>query len=229
MNYDAAGQLRTFIESIKGSPLDFLKSEAIFTKTRLLLEKGNLAQTYPTLKLYCDWCQHVELSRNPVGWSVLTKVDKVLVDLGGDTGANIIQAINIAMSVPSLRAELITLFKANHIETFMFDSRENWMNLLRHLFDYLAQRPIAFESIVNPQKNAKAKKAYKDMLDYRTSRGLSEHSAVKRMYVSLQEANEHYAEPHYCWNIRAIEESPDHHATLIVPIELGEDPENFLY
>ncbi|MEH6436675.1 hypothetical protein [Massilia sp. DD77] len=202
MNYDPAARLARHVESLKkeGSVRhsEFIE---ILRLARLILEKGDLARTYPTLKLYCDWIVHSGLDKNSGGYAVLQAADAVVVShLCGHDGS-MVEEVSRALSVGALHAELIQLSKANGIDTAVFDIFENWFNFCHVLFIELLDRAIMFPEDVETNKSARGRKEFQKMLQHRATRGVRTDQVVMMLYLSHIQPDPNMHDGIY-WNLR---------------------------
>jgi hypothetical protein len=105
--YDARSKLKRHVDRLVGekSHADLLDT---LRQSRFVLEQDKaLKRTLPTVSLYCDWAQHVQLNRNEHGWAVLERLDTLIA---GTSEQNAQAAVQQALQLGQLRTELGDLF-----------------------------------------------------------------------------------------------------------------------
>lgn len=229
MKYNPAARLQRYVSNLQSKGrCSYAELVEVVRQTRLLVEKGKLSRSYPTVAMYCNWIQHVELDRNQTGHAVLAAVDRILADNWVGETAVINEGVRGVLNLPALRSEFTQLFKANGISTVLFDVYENWKNFVHALVDDLLDRPITFPADVATNRSAHGFKKFGEMVAYRRSKGISQDSAVTKLYLS-RIADDVVSEPGAVyWHLRVRTDSPEHYADLAGIVAITEPRSAFL-
>jgi hypothetical protein len=144
--YDARSKLKRHVDRLVGE-----KSHADVVDTlrqsRFVLEQDKaLKLTVPTLSLYCDWAQHVQLERNEHGWTVLGRLDTLIT---GNSQQDIQAAAQQALQLGQLQTELGTLFTQVGASSRLVTEQGNWVGFLVVLLNDLCNRPIGTSRYLN--------------------------------------------------------------------------------
>lgn len=149
--YDASNKLKRHVDGLIGehSHADVLHT---LRQARFVLEQDKpLKQTLPTLSLYCDWAQHVQLDRNEHGWAVLERLDAVMTS---DGHPNFQMAMQQALQLDKLQTELGDLLNRVGASTRLVTQRDNWLGFLFVLLSDLCDRPIEWLTPTNKKAQA---------------------------------------------------------------------------
>jgi hypothetical protein len=202
--YDAQSKLKRHVDRLIGeqsnaSVLDTLR------QSRFVLEQNkNLKLSLPTLSLYCDWTQHVQLDRNEHGWAVLERLDALITDSSPE---NIQAGAQQALGLIQLKRELGDLLTQVGASTRLVTEQGNWAGFLFVLLNDLCNRPIVW---LDP-KNKKAQAAFDRMIAARSGRVRAD---IYPLSLTLEYKDDGHEGPGFYYNI-VVKQDGSHAATVV--------------
>jgi hypothetical protein len=210
--YDARSKLKRHVDRLVGeqSHADVLST---LRQSRFVLEQDNaLKLTLPTLSLYCDWAQHVQLDRNEHGWAVLERLDTLIT---GNSQQDIQAAVQQALQLGQLRTELGDLFTQVGASSRLVTEQGNWVGFLVVLLHDLCNRPIEWPD----PKSKKAQAVYNRMMAARSGRG---HADIYPQSLALEHKDDGHEGRGFYYNIVVKQDGP--HTATAVGLLASTDP-----
>jgi hypothetical protein len=111
----------------------------LMSLSRQLIESAGLQGQYEYLNFYCNWTLHPELQRSAVAQRILDRISDEC------SSAEVKQYNDIILEIIGLqllRKNLIDLYTAYHIPTFLFESKSGWKGFADVLVGLLLDKPI---------------------------------------------------------------------------------------
>ena len=229
MKYDSTNRLASHVNSILTgcSRADVIE---IMRLSRLVIEQRNVAHQYPVLSLYCDWAQHTEIDRHPGAFAMLARIDGVLVVYAHHDPSIVIHEISKAFALAQLREEFVKLFLVSGANTLLFDSLSNWCQFVGILLNDLADRPVRFpKGIESKSKKSQVRAIFDGMVKRRATAGQRADLVTKSLSIDnhSDETDPRRPPPGFYWQIRSLEQSPEHYMELTGQMQLTEGREQF--
>ena len=152
VDFDPAAQLKTFLRAEPGKH-QFSDSTAVHLMVlcRHLLERDNAKDKYQTLNLYCNWTVHTELEGSRVAYRMLSKLSQI----NALTPERIDEEVSEALSLITLRKELIALLITAGVPTQIFDSIAGWEMFGGHFFKAIVNKRLRWPSDPGNSKRSK--------------------------------------------------------------------------
>lgn len=142
-------KLKVIISHEKNVSEDEVRSFMIIT--RKILDKMdkedpyNYQNKYLTLRLFCNWSAHIEITNSNIGLRILAKINETLLkikDFTDDYTVNREMSQSIGFTV--LKKELIAFLKEINISDVSISKNELWTIYLNHLIEIIKDTPISF-------------------------------------------------------------------------------------
>lgn len=159
--YDPTARLREIFLGSAGK-FDFTGSDAITTMVliREMVEFRSRKKELAVLNLYCNWTVHPEALGSLTG-------SRFLADAATAFGvkrdaAAMSEHISSALSLSTLRAELIEIFQAHDLPTRNFELRTGWKMFSAQYLKSLMHKRLRFPAKLNG--NPKAAEVHREML-----------------------------------------------------------------
>jgi hypothetical protein len=161
-NYDPTARLKEVFLGSAGK-FEFTGSDAITTMVliRELVEFRSRKKELAVLNLYCNWTVHPESMGSLIGSRFLAGAAAALGPKRDWAAMN--GYVASALSLSSLRAELIETFHTHAIPTRNFELKTGWRMFCAQYFKSMMYKRLRFPAKL--KGNPKAAEIHRDMLD----------------------------------------------------------------
>lgn len=103
---------------------------------------------YLTLKLFCNWVTHIEITQSNTGLKILAEINDTLVDIKNSTDiTELRRKISGAIGFPILRKELKLFFKNIGVADTLVLDNNIWAAFLDNLIEIIRNVPLSFPSL----------------------------------------------------------------------------------
>lgn len=202
--------LRQLLERTSNEPRSSCSDVlAMLVYVRQLLESDELKPEYLLTNFYCNWVVHPEIMQSRVGYRILEQLSvdfsRALGLHGSDqenrdpTRVAIATAENI-LSIPGLRAELISLFNRYRLPLFLFNIKSNWDQIFGVVLKEVCDKSVRFSDEDSMRRN---KERYKDALKCFKKIQRESGGYERAMIITLSVIKDEPAFPgKYCWSLK---------------------------
>jgi len=117
---------------------------------RKLLDKMPQAdqELYLTIRLFCNWVAHIEITQSNTGLRILAGINNTLVDIKNST--DIIEMrtkMSQAIGFPVLRKELKTFFSHIGVDDVLVSNNNIWAVFVDNLIEIIRDVPLSFPQL----------------------------------------------------------------------------------
>ncbi|MBU0569172.1 hypothetical protein KKB40_00130 [Patescibacteria group bacterium] len=123
------------------------KQDIVFlmVQARHLIENCPNASKYETIGFYSDWIVHTKLDRpSKIRLAIFRNITNTLSKHWKSNSGALPPEISKIISLSNLRAELISIFQQNKLDTELFSNDENWKTIVGALTYFLQNKLLVF-------------------------------------------------------------------------------------
>ncbi len=143
----------------KGERMDENDVRSFMVCVRKLLDRMPQPDqnSYLTLRLFCNWAVHIEITNSNTGLRLLATINDTLVKILNSTDIDsMCTEISQAIGFPILRNELRSFFRHFGINDIIVSNNKIWATYICHLIEIIRDVPISFP-LLNQLDPAKQK------------------------------------------------------------------------
>lgn len=156
MEQDLIEKIRIIIA--KGENIDEDGVRSLMILIRKLLDKMSQSNQnlYLTLRLFCNWVAHIEITQSNTGLRILAGINDALVRVKDSTDlAEIQKKTSNAIGFSVLRQEIKLFFKNIVIDDNLVSINKTWVLFLGNLIEIIRDVPLSFPPLSKLTKSQK--------------------------------------------------------------------------
>jgi hypothetical protein len=157
MENDLVSKIKKIVA--KNSLIDEDDGRSLMILVRKMLDKMSQSDSnkYLTLRLFCNWVAHIEITNSNTGLRMLSKINDAFVRIKGYTDSmKIREEISNAIGFSTLRVELKSFLNKFEINDTVISNNVNWANFLDNLIEMIRTVPLSFPAISKMDKTKQA-------------------------------------------------------------------------
>ena len=141
----------------KNKDLEEADVRSLMILIRKLLD--TIPETYPnpwpTIRLFCNWVAHIEITQSNTGLRILSAINNALVSVKDSDDPFVMQTkMSEAVGFPILRKEMKQFFGHIGVADMLVSDNIIWSVFITHLIEIIRDVPLSFPklSTLNPTK-----------------------------------------------------------------------------
>jgi len=113
--------------------------------------------SYLTLRLFCNWALHNQISNSITGLKILGKVNSALLEIKNSADVIEIRSkLSKSIGFLVLRKELINFLELNYINSDLFSDKDLWSIFTCHVIEIIQDIPLSFPPLSKLNKGQRA-------------------------------------------------------------------------